>query len=73
MKSWERADDIRREDVKTEADKLRYSEMLYRRWEEIEPDEPPSAMLDLERFPKEDPTRPWTSSRILGRNLKVRA
>jgi hypothetical protein len=56
---WEHDDDIRLEDVKTEADKLKYSQMIYRRHQEIGWDEPPDAILDLERFPMEDPARPW--------------
>src|ERR1700722_16872700 len=52
-------DDIRLEDVHTHEDKLRYSRMMRRRWESIGPDEPPDAILDLERFPIEDPNQPW--------------
>jgi hypothetical protein len=52
-------DDIRLEDVHTHEDKLRYSRMMRRRWGSIGPDEPPDAILDLERFPIEDPNRPW--------------
>jgi hypothetical protein len=36
------------------------SEEIRRRWESLGPDEPPSAMLDLDRFPLEDVTKPWT-------------
>lgn len=59
-KWWEREDDIKLSDVKTHEDRLRYSEMMYRRWQEIGPNEAPDAIMDFDRFPLEDVTRPWT-------------
>jgi|ERR1700722_4076140 hypothetical protein len=60
-KFWEHKDDIRLEDVKTHEDQLRYSRMMRRRWEEIGPDEPPEVLMDLERFPMPDVSKPWMS------------
>lgn len=60
-KWWEHKDDIKLEDVRTHEDQLRYSRMMYRRWSEIGPNEAPDAIMDLERFPMEDPTKPWMS------------
>jgi hypothetical protein len=54
-----RKPDIRREDVKTEADKIAYSRMIYDRWQSIGPNEPPDAVLDWQRFPME--TEDWHS------------
>jgi hypothetical protein len=53
--------DIKFEDVVTEEDKLQYSRMMMRRWEEAAESGKPSAILDAERFPLEDPTKPWMS------------
>jgi hypothetical protein len=50
-------DDIRREDCHTEQQRLEYSEMMYRRWQSIPHDAPPSVLLDFERFPT--PTEDW--------------
>ena len=53
--------DIRREDVRTEADKIAYSRMMYERWESIPYDAPPSYIIDnAHLFPLE--TEPWHSS-----------
>jgi hypothetical protein len=52
-------DDIKLEDVVTHEDKLRYSKMMYRRWNEAAETGRPSAFLDAVRFPLEDPMRPW--------------
>jgi hypothetical protein len=57
MKHWEHPDDIKLSDFKTHEDKLRYSEMMYRRWQELGPNEPPDAILDLERLPEQ--TAEW--------------
>jgi hypothetical protein len=55
-----RKPDIRREDVKTEADKIAYSRMMYDRWESIPYDAPPSYIIDnAHLFPLE--TEPWHS------------
>ena len=56
-KWWEHEDDIKLSDVKTHEDKLRYSRMMYRRWEEIGENESPGALLDFERFPEQ--TAEW--------------
>jgi hypothetical protein len=50
----------RPEDCKTIEQKLAYSSMMRERWESIEYDEPPSAILDFDRFPMPDPSMPWT-------------
>ena len=60
-KHWQHKDDIKLEDVRTHEDQLRYSRMMYRRWSEIGPNEAPEVLMDLERFPFEDPTKPWMS------------
>ena len=55
-----RKPDIRREDVRTEADKIAYSRMMYDRWESIPYDAPPSYVIDnAYLFPLE--TEPWHS------------
>jgi hypothetical protein len=51
----------RPEDCKTIEQKLAYSTMLRERWESIGYDEPPSAILDFDRFPMPDPSMPWTN------------
>jgi hypothetical protein len=52
--------DIRREDVRTEADKIAYSRMMYDRWESISDNAPPSYIIDnAHLFPLE--TEPWHS------------
>ena len=48
------------EDVKTRVDQIAYAQMLRRRWEEIPYDAPPSEILDFDKYPMPDPTRPWT-------------
>ena len=56
-----RKPDIRREDVKTEADKIAYSRQMYERWESIPDNAPPSYIIDnAHLFPLE--TEPWHSS-----------
>lgn len=53
--------DIRREDVKTEADKIAYSRMMYERWESIPDNAPPSYIIDnAHLFPLE--SEPWHSA-----------
>ena len=55
-----RKPDIRREDVKTEADKIAYSRMMYDRWESIPDDALPSYIIDnAHLFPLE--SEPWHS------------
>jgi hypothetical protein len=55
-----RKPDIRREDVRTEADKIAYSRMMYDRWESIPYDAPPSYIIDnAHLFPLE--SEPWHS------------
>ena len=49
-------DDIKLEDVKTHEDKMKYSRMMMRKWEEAGERGLPSAFLD---FPLEDPAKPW--------------
>lgn len=59
MRKRKRDQDIKLSDVVTHEDKLRYSKMMMQRWEETAERGLPSAFLDTERFPLEDPLRPW--------------
>ena len=55
-----RKPDIRREDVKTEADKIAYSRMMYERWESTPDNAPPSYIIDnAHLFPLK--SEPWHS------------
>jgi hypothetical protein len=56
-----RDEDIELKDVVTHEDKIRYSKMMWRRWNEAAETGRPSAFLDRDRFPLEDPTKPWMS------------
>ena len=57
---WRKPDDIELSDVRTPEDKVRYSEMMYHRYNDIGHDEPPSVLLDFQRFPPE--TEDWMSA-----------
>jgi hypothetical protein len=59
MTKNKRDEDIKLEDVVTMEDKIRYSRMMHRRWTEASERGLPSAFLDRDRFPLEDPTKPW--------------
>lgn len=50
--------DIKRSEVKTETDKIRYSQQIHRLWEEASEK---GILGDFMNIPIEDPALPWTS------------
>ena len=53
-------DNLKPEDCITPEQKLEYSRMMRRRWENIPYDAPPSEILDVDKYPMPDPDKPWS-------------
>jgi hypothetical protein len=58
-KRYKPRDDLKPEDCTTPELKLEYSRMMYERYQSIGENEPPSVLLDFDRFPPE--TEEWMS------------